>query len=267
MNELSQTARQLPDTLEDLSKFVLIGREKLNAVRAEIRAIKAVELAAEVHEQKLQEAQEIAEAVLDAETKLGELTSKLEKSVGGRPSKTTDSGVGSLTKTEQLKKIGISERTAQRYETLSKHSDIVEQAKAEARAEGRIVTRQDVLKEIKSECYPDKYQQAAKEHREAEKRNAEYEEQKADDVVDLADAKQNKEDREKLFESFQSSFTDMHNQIKLFGAMAEDGNFRKKLGYGDKYAIRDIATKLGNDLRTIMKLQRIAEEVCDEKQH
>ena len=63
MNELSQTTRQLPDTLEDLSKFVLIGREKLNSVRAEIRAIEKVQLAAEVHEQKLEEAQEIAEAI------------------------------------------------------------------------------------------------------------------------------------------------------------------------------------------------------------
>lgn len=32
MNGLSQTSRQLLDTIEDLSKFVLIGREKLNAV-------------------------------------------------------------------------------------------------------------------------------------------------------------------------------------------------------------------------------------------
>lgn len=263
MNELSQTARQLPDTLEDLSKFVLIGREKLNAVRAEIRAIKAVELAAEVHEQKLQEAQEIAEAVLDAETKLGELTSQMEKAVNQHSANRN----GAKSKKEQLAEIGINKDQASRFETLASHPEQVEQAKAEARAEGRIVTRQDVLKEIKSECYPDKYQQARKDFQDAKKRNAEYEEQRAEGVVDLADAKQNKEDRERIFESFQSSFTDMHNQIKLFGAMAEDGNFRKKLGYGNKYAIRDIATKLGNELRIIMRLQRIAEEVNDEKQH
>lgn len=57
MNEVIAQSRQLPDNIEDLARFVLIGREKLTAVRAEIRAIKAVELAAEVHEQKLEEAQ------------------------------------------------------------------------------------------------------------------------------------------------------------------------------------------------------------------
>lgn len=128
--------------LPELSKFVLVGREKLNAVRAEIRAIEKVQLAAEVHEQKLQEAQEIAEAVLDAETKLGELTSKLEKSVGGRPSKTNPTDGGSFqTKAEQLKELGITH--AERFETLAKHPETVEKAKADARAEGRIVTRQD----------------------------------------------------------------------------------------------------------------------------
>ena len=45
MNELSTMTKQLPDTLPDLSKFALIGREKLNAVCAEIRAIEKVGIA------------------------------------------------------------------------------------------------------------------------------------------------------------------------------------------------------------------------------
>ena len=47
--------------------------------------------------------------------------------------------------------------------------------------------------------------------------------------------------------------------------MAENGDFVKLLSYGDKYDIRDILTKLGNELRTLMKLQRLAAEVNDEK--
>ena len=39
MNELTVTNGNLPANLEDLSKFVLVGREKLVAVRAAIRAI------------------------------------------------------------------------------------------------------------------------------------------------------------------------------------------------------------------------------------
>lgn len=148
MNELSTTAKQLPDKLEDLSKFTLIGREKLNAVRAEIRAIEKVGLAKEVHEQKLQEAQEIAEAVLDAEAKIGELTSKMETSQGQRTDIEHIRNGADKSKKAQLQTIGISQDTAERFETLARHPETVEKAKADARAEGRIVTRQDVLNRI-----------------------------------------------------------------------------------------------------------------------
>ena len=77
MNEITVTQNNLPANVNDLAKFALIGREKLVAVRAEIRAIDKVGLADEVRKQKLTEAQEIAEAVLDAETKLGELMAKV----------------------------------------------------------------------------------------------------------------------------------------------------------------------------------------------
>lgn len=190
MNELSTQERQLPDTLEDLSKFVLIGREKLNSVRAEIRAIEKVQLAAEVHEQKLQEAQEIAEAVLDAEAKLGELTSRMEKASNQYSAK--DSGVRS-TKASQLEEIGISEKQKQRFETLANHPEVVEQAKADARAEGRIVTRSDVLNRI---APPKTHKQTMNDiKRQAQQ---EHEEFKSSPVVNMEDAKKDKENIELL---------------------------------------------------------------------
>lgn len=72
----------LPSSVDDLAKFVLVGREKLVAVRAEIRAIEKVGLAQEVREQKLREAQDISEAVLDAEVRIGELMAKVPKRQG-----------------------------------------------------------------------------------------------------------------------------------------------------------------------------------------
>ena len=82
-NELTAVNSNLPSTMEDLSRFVLIGREKLNAVRAEIRAIEKVGLAQEVREQKLREAQDISEAVLDAEVRIGELMNQVPKATKG----------------------------------------------------------------------------------------------------------------------------------------------------------------------------------------
>ena len=76
---------ELPATIEDLSRFVLVGREKLVAVRAEIRAIDKVGLAKSVREQKLQEAQLISEAVLDAEVRIGQLMQKVPKATSNNP--------------------------------------------------------------------------------------------------------------------------------------------------------------------------------------
>lgn len=74
MNELIIQSKQLPDNLPDLAAFVLVGREKLTAVRAEIRAIGKLQLAEKVRQQKRDEAQMLSEALLDAEVRIGELT-------------------------------------------------------------------------------------------------------------------------------------------------------------------------------------------------
>lgn len=146
MNEIAERQVQLPNTIEDLSKFVLVGREKLNAVRAEIRAISKIGLAREVYQQKLSEAQDIADAVLDAEVKMGQLTAAIPKAKNQYES-ATDNVVHS--KKQSLEEIGITEKQKQRFETLAKHPEAVEMAKESAREDGRIVTRQDVFNEIK----------------------------------------------------------------------------------------------------------------------
>lgn len=87
----------LPATLEDLSKFVLVGREKLIAVKAEIRAIDKVGLAKAVREQKLQEGQALSEALLDAEVRIGQLMREIPARPGYRRDlQPTDSGVARL---------------------------------------------------------------------------------------------------------------------------------------------------------------------------
>lgn len=155
MNDLIVTSKNLPANVEDLSKFVLVGREKLVAVRAEIRAIEKVGLAEEVRKQKLEEAQAISEAVLDAEVRIGELMAKIPKAshdrgnqyTGGKTTAVSDS---QQTKTEIIKNAGFTPKQAERFQTLAKHRDIVEQAKAEARENDDIVSRSLVLNMVKS---------------------------------------------------------------------------------------------------------------------
>ncbi|MDR1585642.1 MAG: hypothetical protein LBS07_05655 [Prevotellaceae bacterium] len=105
MTNLTSTQQNLPANIEDLSKFVLVGREKLTAVRAEIRAIEKIGLAEEVHRQKKDEAKAIAALMLDAERRLGELMARLPKATSGNQytgKLVKDSAVPNQTK-EQLR--------------------------------------------------------------------------------------------------------------------------------------------------------------------
>lgn len=209
MNEVtSYQPQQLPDTLADLSKFVLIGREKLNAVRAEIRAIEKVGLAKEVHEQKLHEAQEIAEAVLDAEMRLGELTSRMPKATNQHDAirKGADS-----TKQLQLANVGINQDAAERFEKLARHPEIVEEAKREARAKGEVISRSQVLSAINANApKPPKKKDPVIE---ATIRHEEFEEQKKSGVVSLTDARHDETDKNILARSLLMEIMDCNRRI------------------------------------------------------
>lgn len=163
MNKLVLQQNSLPDTLEDLSKFVLVGREKLTAVRAEIRAIDKVQLAEEVREQKKEEAQMLAEALLDAEVKIGDLLRQIPKASGGDrkseeiKNRTNAKFDNKETKQEVITRLGFNKDQANRFETLSSNKEIVEQVKAEARENEDIPTRSRVLQLVKQKSREDQY--------------------------------------------------------------------------------------------------------------
>ena len=155
MPDITAYQENLPDNLQDLSAFVLVGREKLTAVRAEIRAIEKLELAEEVRQQKREEARMLGEALLDAEVRIGELTKRIPKG-SGRPEKIRNTDVTnfqenqSQTKEEILADMGFGKMQVSRYETLADNKELVEQVKAEARETGEIPTRGKVLDLVKA---------------------------------------------------------------------------------------------------------------------
>lgn len=153
--ELSKYHADLPATLEDLSTFVLVGRERLAAVKAQIRAIEKLKLAQEVRAQKLEECNMLSEALLDAEIRIGDLLRKLPKGTGGN---TRGRIVQVLipidpeqNKSEMIKKLGFNKDQAYRFETLAENKEVVEQIKAEAREHNRIASRSEILSRIKEE--------------------------------------------------------------------------------------------------------------------
>ena len=153
MTDITIHSNNLPVKLEDLAKFVLVGREKLTAVRALIKAMDRIEMAAGVREQKIEEAQMLAEALLDAEARVGELSQEIPKAYGTRNQYAkvkNDTAVDfQKTKSESIKELGFNQKQIERFQTLAANKDIIEEAKAEARANDDIVNRSMVLKAIK----------------------------------------------------------------------------------------------------------------------
>ena len=149
-DELQVVSGQLPANPIDLSKFVMVGREKLVALQAELRAIDKVGLAEEVRRQKLEEAQDVADALLLAEVRLGELISELPESPGKRTDLEPEDTTVQKSKKEVLEDMGLTVKTAQRYERLASHPEIVASISAESRDKGTIVSRTSVLRAIKN---------------------------------------------------------------------------------------------------------------------
>ena len=152
MADIVPVYSELPVAIEDLSKFVLVGREKLLSVKAEIRAIDKVHLATEVRNQKREEARMLSEALLDAEVKLGELSKEIPKADYNRGNqyKAVESLIpsgGNLPKTKGtiLQNLGFAKTQIYDFETLADNKDLVEQVKAEAREQDTLPTRARVL--------------------------------------------------------------------------------------------------------------------------
>jgi len=142
--ELAKQTRYLPATIEDLSKFVLVGRERLRSVSATIRAIDTFDLGKEVREQKKEEAQVLAEALLDAETRIGELLRDMPRT----KKLMTESHSGLILGT--LLPEGITRNQSSQFQKMAAHKDVIEQVKAEARKNDELPTMAAVLEAIKS---------------------------------------------------------------------------------------------------------------------
>lgn len=176
MDELIVRENNLPATLEDLSRFVLVGRDKLQAVRAEISALDNLNLAKEVREQKLAEGQEIGKLVLLAEARLGELFNALPKQTVNNPNGNNQFRTNSLhreialndignepepkeepsqkPKLEVAAEMGFNKNQVSQFQQLANNPEAVQKAIATAQDNGEIVTRSSALNEIKQAKKP-----------------------------------------------------------------------------------------------------------------
>ena len=150
MDELTTRTAQLPDTLEDLSQFVLVNKAKLDAYRVKLRTINRLSDAQEIREQTLQEMQDISSALIAAETRIGEILLSIPKQAG-RPSENSSSGVEKLkTKAEVTEEMGYSKDQVSDYQRMAQNQAVVNLVLEQAEREGKVVSHSEVMKRIKA---------------------------------------------------------------------------------------------------------------------
>jgi len=132
----------LPDTIDKLQEFVLIGKQKLIACKAHLKAIEDVNLGISVYDQKLQETQDLAGVVLMAEAKMGELLENI-------PLKRNKEGSTKGTSLPSLPP-NITRKQSHYAQALSKNIDVIEDVIKEAIEKKEVPRRSDVLSKIAS---------------------------------------------------------------------------------------------------------------------
>ena len=244
VNELTTTQRQLPSTLPELSRFVLVGRDKLKAVKAEIHAIEKVGLAQEVREQKLHEAQEIAEVVTDAEVKIGELLKQIPKAGNGK----LDSKCGSIPKSKMqtYKEVGLSQKQAEHFQIMAENPDSVARAKVRARQNGEVLSRSAVLEQVIRDC--PKPKTAHREVMEAKERHNAFVEAKnsGQNVVGFQDIKSDAEDVKIIGTAYFSEIESAVNKVTtlaLFKNSVDIESVIKSFKFQDRKQLSDEITE------------------------
>lgn len=156
MDELTTRKTQLPDTIEDLSQFVLVNRAKLDAYRVKLRTINRLSDAQEIREQTLQEMQDISSALIAAETRIGEILLSIPKQSGGdrgnqyTGGKNRDESNFGKTKAETISEMGYSKDQTSDYQRMAQNQAVVNLVLEQAEREGRVVFHSEVMKRIKA---------------------------------------------------------------------------------------------------------------------
>lgn len=152
MEIITYQGAQLPDTLEDLTQFVLVGQARLNAYMLKIRAVNKLSVAQEIRDQTLKEAQEISTALIAAEQRIGEILLSIPKASGARTDLATSAPNSEEVKTkgETISEMGYSRKESADYQTMAKNPEVVQRVIEDALSRGDVVTKTQVLKEIKA---------------------------------------------------------------------------------------------------------------------
>ena len=151
MNDIVKTDIHLPDTLEDLTQFVLVGKAKLNAYMIKLQSVKRLSVAQEIRDQTLQEAQEVSTALIAAEQRIGEILLSIPKQTANQYTSANADGVEKAkSKTQVTEEMGYTRHEVSDYQQMAKNPEVVQRVIKDALESGDVVTKSQVMREIRA---------------------------------------------------------------------------------------------------------------------
>ncbi len=142
MHDLIKIKYNLPSTITELKDFIIYHRENLKGYKAKLNAIDRLDMAADLRQEILEEAQYIGECLLYAEVKLGELIKNISRE-GTKQDLTSARG------RQIFLPNGISHKISFYAQTLASNKDSIEEIIQLSREKGEVPTRYLVLQLIK----------------------------------------------------------------------------------------------------------------------
>lgn len=215
MNELQTQKAQLPDTIEDLTQFVLVGKAKLQAYMLKLQTVNKLSVAQEIRDQTLQEAQEVSTALIAAEQRIGELLLAIPKAQGKRTDVTSDER---STKVDVIKEMGYGTTEAKDYQQMAKHPEVVRKVLDDALADGTVVTKSQVMKEIReaNRKATEENERLRRIVSEKEAENVRLKSQKVEvrEVEVIPDDYEELKEKSRQADGYKKDFTDMRNRYE-----------------------------------------------------
>lgn len=211
--------QQLPDTLEDLTQFVLVGKAKLDAYMLKLRTVNRLSTAQDIRDQTLKEAQEVSTALIAAEQRIGELLLAIPKASGNQYTSASDERP---TKAQTIADMGYGATEAKDYQQMAKNPDVVNKVLDDAIANGTVVTKSQVMKEIaeakrQAKAENEKLRKALSES-EAKRISAEKNQKKVevlpDDYEELKDKASRVDGYKKDYQTMRKQYEEMSDKWK-----------------------------------------------------
>jgi hypothetical protein len=137
------TQSNLPATIEGLKEFILIGREKVKVHKAKLKAIEIIDKAHTAKDAATQDAIDITEVILYAESRLGELIKELPKPKFDKKIN------GSLRGTTGTLPPGVTKKLSHQAQQTNANEEAAEQLIEEAREKGKAIFPNDISREIR----------------------------------------------------------------------------------------------------------------------